>query len=157
MANQKDLRYLAACKTACRADITRHVESGQEVFAHHVKSIEESPFGKRLREAFGGGNNTIIAGKLGVSNSALTNYMRGRVPDADLLLKISDLTNCSVHWLLTGEGTKEISTEASDDRSEVSRRLIAAAHKFDAMPDEKRPAAAEPLVDVLERVLREEE
>jgi transcriptional regulator with XRE-family HTH domain len=46
-----------------------------------------------------------------------------------------------------------------EDRSEISRRLIEAAHKFDAMPHERRPQKemqAEPLIDVLERVLAEE-
>jgi predicted transcriptional regulator len=39
-----------------------------------------SSFGLRLKEVFYGVQNKEIAHKLGVSNSAITTYMNGRVP-----------------------------------------------------------------------------
>ncbi len=40
---------------------------------------------------------------MGVSESAVKNYVSGRVPDNEKLLLIKNLTNCSLDWLLTGE------------------------------------------------------
>ncbi len=69
-----------------------------------MKKNEQSDFGARLRQAFGDLPNIEIANKLEVSGPAITNYMAGRIPSADTLVTISRLTNCSLHWLLTGEG-----------------------------------------------------
>ncbi len=60
-------------------------------------------FGDRLKEAFGGATNAEIAEKMGVSEGAVGNYARGRVPDAEKLVKISNITKRSVDWLLTGK------------------------------------------------------
>lgn len=70
-----------------------------------------SDFGRRLKEAFKNSTNQSIAEKLGVTKSALTAYMQGRIPPADKLIEISRLTNCNLHWLLTGEGSRRISLE----------------------------------------------
>lgn len=40
---------------------------------------------------------------LQMSDSAIINYKRGRIPKADELLRISRYFNVSVDWLLTGE------------------------------------------------------
>jgi transcriptional regulator with XRE-family HTH domain len=66
--------------------------------------IDPIAFGKRLRLAFNEAKNAEIARKLGVSESAVSNYVAGRVPDADTLAKIKTITNCNLHWLLLGEG-----------------------------------------------------
>jgi transcriptional regulator with XRE-family HTH domain len=65
-----------------------------------------STFGERLKIAFHNAKNAEIARKLGVSESAVKNYMDGRVPDSDKLIKITSLTNCNLHWLITGQGVK---------------------------------------------------
>lgn len=65
-------------------------------------------FPERLREAFDGENNAQIARMLSVTDTSIKNYMEGRLPAADILVQIADLTKCSIHWLLTGEGTKHI-------------------------------------------------
>lgn len=64
-----------------------------------------SSFGERLRIAFRNVKNAEIARKLGISESAVKNYIGGRVPDSDRLIQISDLTNCNLHWLITGAGS----------------------------------------------------
>lgn len=61
-------------------------------------------FGYRLKAAFGHAKNAEIARQLGVSESAVSNYVGGRVPDAETLVQIKNLTNCNLDWLLTGEG-----------------------------------------------------
>lgn len=65
-------------------------------------------FGSRLREAFNNAKNVDIASKLGVTEAAVRNYIDGRIPSAEMLVAISERTNCSIHWLVTGEGPKHL-------------------------------------------------
>lgn len=67
-----------------------------------------SHFGARLRLAFKNAKNAEIARQIGVSEAAIKNYVDGRIPDAEKLIKIRNLTNCSLDWLLTGEGSPMI-------------------------------------------------
>ena len=66
--------------------------------------MPRSAFGKRLKEVFGNATNQEIADKLGVSAPAVQNYVSGRIPDGEKLQTIAKVTNCNLHWLLTGEG-----------------------------------------------------
>jgi cellulose biosynthesis protein BcsQ len=72
-----------------------------------------SSFGERLKDAFGNSQNKEIATLLGVSNPAVTAYLRGRVPPAEKLVEIAKLTGYNLHWLLTGEGPKRVIYEAA--------------------------------------------
>lgn len=104
-------------------DSTQIVNQSQQ----NVDKVGTSSFGERLREAFGGISNKDIAERLGVSKSAVTNYVEGRIPSADMLAKISELTNYSIHWLITGQGSKLVGqkTDADLDKSKVERRRYA--------------------------------
>lgn len=77
-----------------------------------MKKLKECPFGERLRKAYGGADNSKIARQLKRSDAALTNYMKGRVPPAELLVEISAQTGFSIHWLLTGNGPEKLDEEA---------------------------------------------
>lgn len=90
-----------------------------------VKSDDVSPFGLRLREVFYGAQNKEIAHKLGVSNSAITTYLNGRVPPHETLIKISRLTGCSIHWLITGEGSKWVSNPRRFEESSTHTIVLA--------------------------------
>jgi cellulose biosynthesis protein BcsQ len=73
-----------------------------------VEPETRASFGLRLKEAFNGVSQTQIARQLGLSNSAVNNYVEGRIPAAEMLVKIANLTGYSIHWLITGEGPKRI-------------------------------------------------
>lgn len=62
-----------------------------------------SKFGDRLAQVFEGKKQVEIAEMLGVTHTAVRNYLGGRVPDIDKLQLISKITGCDLHWLLTGE------------------------------------------------------
>lgn len=47
--------------------------------------------------------NISCAGDIGVSSAQVANYLKGSLPQADTLLKISQKTGKSMDWLLTGE------------------------------------------------------
>ena len=65
--------------------------------------MPRSDFGERLKTIFGNATNREIASLLGVSPPAVQNYVDGRVPPAETLMKIAAVTNCDLHWLLTGK------------------------------------------------------
>lgn len=72
------------------------------------KEYSSSNFGARLKEAFNWAPNSAIAQKLELSPSAITNYMEGRIPPAETLIKVAEITGYSLHWLITGDGPKTV-------------------------------------------------
>lgn len=53
----------------------------------------------------GGGKNTAIASKLGVSEGNIRGYIKGVMPKQDVLEKIVTNLDIDSEWLLTGRGT----------------------------------------------------
>ncbi len=45
---------------------------------------------------------------LGISQPAISLYLKGRMPPADILYHIAQIAETSVEWLLTGKETKEV-------------------------------------------------
>lgn len=85
----------------------------------------EAEFGRRFKEVFGNASNKQIAQLLGVTPPAVQNYKRGRVPPFDILLKIVEVTNCDLHWLLTGvEKATRATRDISSGKDEPSLDLI---------------------------------
>lgn len=65
--------------------------------------MEKTTFGERLRTAFNNATNAKIADKIGVGRSTVVNYLAGRIPEWEIVLRIQKVTGCDLHWLLTGE------------------------------------------------------
>lgn len=68
--------------------------------------IQKIDFPDRLREACNSAEPAEIARKIGKPYQTVKNYLKGRLPEAEVLIDISNSTNVSIHWLLTGEGPK---------------------------------------------------
>jgi len=67
-----------------------------------------------LKEAFGTNSVQEVANRLKMSYQGVDHLIKGRRKFNDaLLLQISALTGCSIHWLLTGEGPKLVSADAN--------------------------------------------
>ena len=60
---------------------------------------------------------------LGISDQAARNYLDGRLPDAQILLRIADRTRYSIHWLLTGRGKKFVDGSAREDTTIFARQM----------------------------------
>ena len=101
--------------------------------------LGKDKFPERLRAAFNDARNIDIAGQLGVSKATVTLYMNGRLPPSDVLLKISEITGCSVHWLMTGQEPKW--TRPAEAQPTREARIIA-VHSFGAGGTGKSTAAA---------------
>ena len=67
-------------------------------------------FGERFLEAFEpmGWNQAEIARRLGVSRPTVADYAGGRLPPAQTLITIVELTDCSLDWLVLGKGPKYV-------------------------------------------------
>ena len=50
---------------------------------------------------------------MGKTYQAVKNYVEGRIPAVDVLIEISDSTNCSIDWLVTGKGEKKKTLDVS--------------------------------------------
>lgn len=60
---------------------------------------------QRIQEAFGTTNHSEIGRILGYEKQNIYKWRDGKsLPPTKTLLKIYEYTNCSLHWLLTGEG-----------------------------------------------------
>jgi len=72
-------------------------------------SEKQNGVGGRFLEAFKPLNltNEEIAKLLGVSKSRVTDYSKGVIPKKETLIKFVQITNCSLHWLITGDKPKE--------------------------------------------------
>jgi hypothetical protein len=61
---------------------------------------------ERFIEVCGSSQPVEITQLLNISYQAAKNYLEGRVPDPRVLKTISEKTDFSINWLLTGEGEK---------------------------------------------------
>ena len=62
---------------------------------------------ERLVKEFGGGKNTVLADKIGVSEGNIRGYIKGIMPKYDVLEKIVTSLDVNPDWLLTGRGNME--------------------------------------------------
>jgi hypothetical protein len=74
------------------------------------KDLVATEVGKRIFEAFETKEIARIAEKLGISYQGAKNYIYDRTPSPSALIEISNSTNCSIHWLLTGKGSRHASS-----------------------------------------------
>jgi len=67
-------------------------------------------FSERFAEACGTSEPAEIQRLLKIPYQSAKNYLHGRLPSTEKLIAIAKKTNCSIHWLLTGEGKKIVDT-----------------------------------------------
>jgi len=67
--------------------------------------MESNQPARRIREIMRKKNMTQqqLSTLLGISQPAVSLYLQGRMPPADVLYQIAQLDNTSVEWLLTGQ------------------------------------------------------
>lgn len=47
-------------------------------------------------------NQNQLAERLQITQPAVSKYLQGRIPPADILLHLAELANVSIEWILTG-------------------------------------------------------
>ena len=65
----------------------------------------------RLREITGP-NLSKFARTIGELRQTIDNYLRGRMPSADFLIRLAEKKDININWLLTGKGPKELAATA---------------------------------------------
>ena len=107
--------------------------------------------GARIRVALSGRPQTWLAGELGASQAAVSEWVRGvSAPDLEHLARLPGLLGVSGHWLLTGEGgtglpgqpPQGLAAAAAVDlaRQQVLAVVRAALDELDRGRPELRPA-----------------
>ncbi len=77
---------------------------------------EKIAFVERFVEVCGGTTEPAkVQRLLNISYQAAKNYLLGRVPDPHVLLLIAAKTPYSLHWLLTGQGSKFVFEQNTSD------------------------------------------
>lgn len=71
-----------------------------------MSKANQDLFGSRLAERRKklGLTQKGLASACGVSVTSVQNYENGQIPGGEVLLRLSSALNCSMEWLLTGEG-----------------------------------------------------
>ena len=87
------------------------------------ENVVNFDFVRRFTEVCGTSQPAEIARLLNISYQTARNYLSGRLPDAKVLIAISERTNYSLHWLLTGKGKKFVETESVQDALLLSDQL----------------------------------
>jgi len=82
-------------------------------------------FDKRLKLALksAGYTQVRVAQEIRVSKGAMLNYVKGRIPEAEILYKISKLLGVSIEWLLTGKESREVLTNEEEMLIDYYRKL----------------------------------
>jgi transcriptional regulator with XRE-family HTH domain len=87
--------------------------------------MARSEFGERFKNVFRNATNKEIADLIGVSAPAVQSYVNGRVPPAETLLRIASVTQCDLHWLLTGQKGPETVVEKPVPDPMINRQVFA--------------------------------
>lgn len=73
-----------------------------------------------------------ICEKAGIAKSAMSNYMNGnRVPDTETILKLSNILEISIEWILTGESSNV-------NKVELSMNEIELLSSFNKLPEREQ-------------------
>ena len=81
-----------------------NIELEATIISPRVKKVEDPLFFGRLKQLLPKANKIQLAEILDVKPSAITPYVKGRIPGLQTLIRISNFTGASIHWLVTGKG-----------------------------------------------------
>jgi transcriptional regulator with XRE-family HTH domain len=92
------------------------------------KAVELSAFFERLRQLLDdrGMSQADLAREVGVGVATVSEWFtRGRVPNGDVMLRLPHALSVNGHWLLTGEGPRELDRRGGDPYLQGARDAVA--------------------------------
>ena len=84
----------------------------------------------RFAEVCGTSEPAKIQRLLNISYQTAKNYLRGRLPQSDMLITISERTSCSIDWLLTGRGKKFVDDQLIGDTPLLTGQFEASVRRI---------------------------
>ena len=75
--------------------------------------VSRETFARHFAELFNFATAAEIARRIGVPHATVSNYLKGRLPSPEVLIKIANETSVSLNWLLAGVGAKFVTTAAA--------------------------------------------
>ena len=108
-------------------------------------------FLSRLRyliKTLAGDKHTVFAKHAGIPTSTFQNYIKGRVPHLDHILRIRETYNVNIDWLLTGEGNIFV----SDSNNDVGSDKIIELEFIDVVKGFKNKHTAKEFNEILKRI-----
>jgi phage repressor protein C with HTH and peptisase S24 domain len=72
-----------------------------------MDQTDASGFGERLSEVIGDESVNSFAKRCEVSEGSVRNYLKDKVPGADIALRIADAAGVDFEWLVSGRGSKQ--------------------------------------------------
>jgi transcriptional regulator with XRE-family HTH domain len=116
-------------KRECKAPLTVSQQKSEALLTFSKMSIDREKLFSRIMEASESRTAANLAEKLNITRQAVYGWRDGKnLPELDKIIEISNVTRTSLHWLLTGEGSKEIgATQEMQKQSQVERLLLEAS------------------------------
>jgi transcriptional regulator with XRE-family HTH domain len=109
----------------CKATPTSSQQKSEAVPTFSKMGIDRENLFSRIMEAFGSRTAANLAEKLNITRQSVYGWRDGKnLPELDKLLEISNVTNTSLHWLITGEGSKGIETGQDEGSLTQAERLL---------------------------------
>lgn len=125
----------------------------------HNREKNDPTFGPRLKQILKirGLSQKKVSEILGISPSAMTNYINGRIPEPRILHQIAQLCNVSMEWLLTGKERTYAdinkTTEMAAESTPIYKEATDIVKKIESLPPEKQKAIYQ-LIDSLLKLLK---
>ena len=91
------------------------------------------PVWERITQAMGTDQQNEVAKKLGVTPQSVWQWTKGKLPRRDLLVKIAEIGNTTVDWLLSGDEGANPPVKPVPDHE-----LAAMFYKWDELSDDDR-------------------
>ncbi len=86
--------------------------------------VENKDFVLRLIDICETDEPAELSRKFDISYQGAKNYLKGRFPEAKVLITIVEKTQCSLNWLLTGEGEKYVNSRKLVNLDETFRAVV---------------------------------
>ena len=118
----------------------------------NIKKITERIDFIRLQKNL---NQEQLAAKLNISQPAVSKYLKERIPPADILLKLANLGETTVEWILTGQKRHFYAEESMRVKEKESPYSVDAdiqlAHKIALL----KPKAKQTIKNLIEILYKE--
>lgn len=92
--------------------------------------------------------------QIGVSGTAVQNYERGRIPEATVLMRLSNLNGKSIEWWLTGQNgevSAELPSQEEYERlSRADRRRLEKVEDIFRGSEERTKQRLRAVIDLIE-------